>query len=150
MHLALLFFIFSRRCFSKKARLLKLHVFSRRFRRKCTTLTVASFFRQFNAIGPLFPTSSTWTTDDQNILETPEPRPKQNNRRAEPRKHRIPPSAFFTRIFFRHYATFYLLFWFFFWIPPKSLPFVCFDIFQHNGGPPFTFFGTVTLFKNLI
>ena len=32
-------------------------VFSRRFRRECTTLTVASFcffFRQFNAIGPLF------------------------------------------------------------------------------------------------
>ena len=27
---------------------------SRRFRRKSTTLTVASFFRQFNAIGPLF------------------------------------------------------------------------------------------------
>ena len=30
------------------------YVFSRRFRRKYTTLTVASFFRQFNAIGPLF------------------------------------------------------------------------------------------------
>ena len=29
-------------------------IFSRRFRRKSTTLTVASFFRQFNAIGPLF------------------------------------------------------------------------------------------------
>ena len=43
-----------------------------------------------------------------------------------------------------------------FWIPPKCLPFVCFDILQHNGcqkipkGPPFTFFGTVTMFKNLI
>ena len=30
------------------------NVFSRRFRRKCTTRTVASFFRQFNAIVPLF------------------------------------------------------------------------------------------------
>ena len=29
-------------------------VISRRFRRKSTTLTVVSFFRQFNAIGPLF------------------------------------------------------------------------------------------------
>ena len=29
-------------------------VFSWRFRRKSTTLTVASFFRQFNAFGPLF------------------------------------------------------------------------------------------------
>ena len=28
--------------------------FSRRFRKKIPTLTVASFFRQFNAIGPLF------------------------------------------------------------------------------------------------
>ena len=43
-----------------------------------------------------------------------------------------------------------------FWIPPKGLPFVCSDIFQHNGcqkipkGPPFTFFGSVTLFKNFI
>ena len=44
----------------------------------------------------------------------------------------------------------------FFWIPPKGFPFVCFDILQHNGcqkipkGPSFTFFGTVTLFENLI
>ena len=29
-------------------------VFSRRFRRKSTTLTKANFFRQFNAIGSLF------------------------------------------------------------------------------------------------
>ena len=29
-------------------------LFSRRFRRKCATLTVDSFFRQFNAISPLF------------------------------------------------------------------------------------------------
>ena len=31
--------------------------------------------------------------------------------------------------FFRHYETFL---WFF-WIAPKGLPFVCFDILQHNG-----------------
>ena len=43
-----------------------------------------------------------------------------------------------------------------FWIPPKGLPFNFFNTLQHNGcqkiqkGPPFTFFGTVTLFKNLI
>ena len=42
------------------------------------------------------------------------------------------------------------------WIAPKGLPFVCLDVLQHNGcqkipkGPPFTFFGTVTLFKNLV
>ena len=38
----------------------------------------------------------------------------------------------------------------------KFFGFLPFDIFQHNGsqkipkGPPFTIFGTVTLFKNLI
>ena len=43
-----------------------------------------------------------------------------------------------------------------FWIAPKGPSFICFDILQHNGcqkiakGPPFTFFGTVTLFKNHI
>ena len=58
--------------------------------------------------------------------------------------------VFFTRIF-----SALCIFFENFWIPPKGLPFVCFDILQHNGcqkilkGPPFTFFGTVTLFKNL-
>ena len=54
--------------------------------------------------------------------------------------------------FFRHNATFFEIFW----ILPKRLPCVCFDILQHKGcqkiprGPPLTFFGTVTLFKNHI
>ena len=58
---------------------------------------------------------------------------------------------FFTRIVFGIMR----LFWFF-WIAPKDLPFVCFNILQHNGcqkipeGPPSTFFGTMALFKNLI
>ena len=46
-----------------------------------------------------------------------------------------------------------------FWIEifsPKGPPSIFYDVLQHNGcqkiakGPPFTFFGTVTLFKNLI
>ena len=43
-----------------------------------------------------------------------------------------------------------------FWIASEGPPFICFDILQLNGcqkiakGPPFTFFGTVTLLKNLI
>ena len=55
---------------------------------------MAIFYRQFNAIGPLFcslklfTTSLHWTTDVQNILETPKPRPKQKHRCPEPRKHR--------------------------------------------------------------
>ena len=50
--------------------------------------------------------------------------------------------------FFRHYATFLDY--------TEGSPFICFDILQQNGcqkipkGPSFTFFGTVTLFKNLI
>ena len=49
---------------------------------------------------------------------------------------------FFTRIFFRHYATFFEAFW----IPPKGLPFNFLNIVQHNGcqkipkGPPFPHF----------
>ena len=107
-------------------------IFSRRFWRKCTTLTVARSFSSVQRDRSTFlficSTSSTWTTDVQNILETPEPRPKQKHRRPEPRKHRIPPLVCFTRIFSS-------LCYFFevFWIPPKGLPFVCFDILQHNG-----------------
>ena len=42
----------------------------------------------------------------QNILETPEPRPKQKHRRPEPRKHRTPFGVFHSD-FFRHSATFF-------------------------------------------
>ena len=58
----------------------------------------------------------------------------------------------FSHEFFRYYATFLEVFW----IPPKDIPFVCFDFLQNSGcqkipkDPPFTFFGTMTLFKNLI
>ena len=55
-------------------------------------------------------------------------------------------------LFFRHYATFFETFW----IAPKGPPsFVStfwntMDVKKIPKGPPFTFFGTVTLFKNLI
>ena len=92
------------------------------------TLTVSSFFRP--VLFPLFcSTSSTWTTVVQNILETPEPRSKQKHRRPEPRKHRTPILVFFTRIFFGAMRFFFE----FFRIPPKGLPFICFDILPHNG-----------------
>ena len=39
------------------------------------------------------------------------------------------PLGVFHSDFFRHYATFFELLW----IPPKGLPFVCFNILQHNG-----------------
>ena len=122
---------------------------SRSFRRKCTTLTVASFFRQWlvffvssRSVHFFVHLFNIINLNYQNILETPEPRPKQKHRRPEPRKHRIPPLVFFTLIFFRHYATHFEVFW----IPLKGLPFVCFDILQHSGcqkipkGPPFYIF----------
>ena len=62
-------------------------------------------------------------------LRTPEPRPEQKHRHPEPRKHRIHSLVFFTRYFFGTMRLFFEIFW----IPPKGLPFVCFDIFQHNG-----------------
>ena len=126
-------------------------VFSRRFRRKYTTLTVASFFRQFNAIGPLFysfvqhhqlklRTSKTYSKR-QNLVQN-------KNIDVQNLKNIGSLLVFFTRIFFGTMRLFFEVFW----IPPKDLPFVCFDSLQHNGCqkiPPFTFFGAVTLFKNI-
>ena len=120
----------------------------------CPTLTVGSFFRRkvhffvhlFNNVKPQQLQSSTTPTS--------EARPKRKEKktkqtRTEPRKHRknphIAPHFFGTMRLFET-----------FWIAPKGHPFICFDILQHNGcskiakSPPFTFFGTVTLFKNLI
>ena len=108
---------------------------------------MASFFRQFNAIGPLF-------CHLFNIINLNYGRPKhtRNARTSSKTKPSTsgnigpPPFGVFHSDLFRHYATFLNFF----------LPFVCFDILQHNGcqkipkGPPFTFFGTVTLFKKLI
>ena len=74
---------------------------------------------------------------------------KKQNRRPEPRKHtKDPPIAplFFGTM--RLSETFLN--------GTKGPFFICFDILLHNGcqkiakGPPFTFFGTVTLFKNLV
>ena len=44
-------------------------------------------------------TSSTWTTDIENIFETTELRPKQNHWHPEPRKHSIHPLVCFTPFF---------------------------------------------------
>ena len=89
------------------------------------------FFRQFNAIGPLFVhlfNIINLNYERPKFTRNAEPRPKQKHRRPELRKHRIPPLAFFTRIF-SALCDFFI----FFWIPPKGLLFVCFDILQHNG-----------------
>ena len=119
----------------------------------CPTLTVGSFFGRVRSTF-LFICS---TTSNLNNFEPQQVEPekrvqnekKKQNRRPEPRKHtkdhpQIP--TFFGTM--RLFETF--------WIAPKGPPFICFDILQHNGcqkiakGSPFTLFGTVTLFKNLI
>ena len=75
---------------------------------------------------------------------------KKQNRRPQPREHTKDPTL--APLFFGTKRLFFEVFW----IAPEGPPFICFDILQHNGcqkiakDPPFTFFGTVTLFKNLI
>ena len=119
----------------------------------CPTLTVGSFFRRVRSTF-LFICSTTWTMEFQNS-RTSDLRSASKTKRKKA-KHiqnlentlRIP----LCPTFFRYYATF---FWNFLDCS-KGSPFICFDILQHNGcqkipkGPPFTFFGTVTLFENLI
>ena len=119
----------------------------------CRTLTVGSFFRRVRSTF-LFICS---TTSNLNNFKPQQLQPqkrvqnekKKQNRRPEPRKHtknpHIAPLFFSTMRLFETFC-----------IAPKGHPFICFDILQHNGcrkiakGSLFTFFGTVTLFKNLI
>ena len=119
----------------------------------CPTLTVGSFFRHERSTF-LFICS---TTSNLNNFKAQQLQPqkrvqnekKKQNRRPEPRKHAKNPHI--APLFFGTMRLFET-----FWIAPRGPPFICFDILQHNGcqkiakGPPFTFFGTVTLFKNLI
>ena len=114
----------------------------------CPTITMGSFFFRHERSTFLFICS---TTSNFNNFKPQQLQPqkrvqnekKKQNRRPQPRKHTLAPLFF---------STFFEVFW----IAPDGPPFICFDILQHNGcqkiakGPPFTFFGTVTLFKNLI
>ena len=114
----------------------------------CPTITVGSFFF-LDTKGPLFcsfvqqPQTSTTSNLNNSNLRSVQNEKKKQNRRPQPRKHTLAPLFF---------STFFEVFW----IAPEGPPFICFDILQHNGcqkiakGPPLTFFGTVTLFKNLI
>ena len=101
------------------------------------------FFRQFNAMVPLFcsfvqhhqlelRTSKTYSKR-QNLIQN-------KNIDVQNLENVKDPLWCFSLGFFRYYATFLKIFS----IPPKGLPFVCFDILQHNGcqkipnGPPFS------------
>ena len=125
----------------------------------CPTLTVGSIFRhEMSTFLFICSTTSNLNNFKPQQLQTsttpasearPKRKEKKQNRRPEPRKHTKNPHI--APLFFRHYEIFET-----FWIAPKGPPLICFNILQHNGcqkiakGPPFTFFGTVTLFKNLI
>ena len=120
----------------------------------CPTITVGSFFRHERSTF-LFICS---TTSNFNNFKPQQLQPqkrvqnekKKQNRRPQPlTKHTKDPTL---APLFSALCDFFEVFW----IAPEGLPFIYFDILQHNGcqkiakGPPFTFFGTVTLFKNLI
>ena len=103
------------------------------------------FFRQFNAIGPLF---CSFVQHHQLQLRTSKTYPKRQkldqNKNIDVQNLENIGSPFwcFSLGFFRHYATFYEVFW----IPPMGLPFVCFDICNTmdvkkiSKGPPFYIF----------
>ena len=113
------------------------------FSKKMHDLQWLVFFRKFNAIGPLFcsfaqhqlelRTSKTYSKR-QNLV--------QNKNIDVQNLENIGPLWCFSLGIFSALCDFFLNFW----IPPKSLPFVCFDILQHNGcqkitkGPPFYLF----------
>ena len=123
--------------------------FSRGFRIKCTTLTVASFFRQFNSIGPLFcsfvqhqlelRTSKTYSKR-QNIV--------QNKNIDVQNLENIGPPWCFSLGFFSALC----YFGFHQRVSPLFVSIFCntMGVKKSQRVPLFTFFGSVTLFKSLI
>ena len=121
---------------TKCARLLQCVVFFRRVRSTflfiCSTTSNLNNFKPQQLQTPTTPTS--------------EARPKRKEKTKQTSKDPTLAPLFSTLCDFFEV----------FWIASEGPPFICFDILQHNGcqkiakGPPCTFFGTVTLFKNLI
>ena len=109
------------------------------------------FFRQFNAIGPLFVhlfNIINLNYERPKLTRNAEPRPKQKHRRPELRKHRIPPLAFFTRIF-SALCDFFIFFGFQQRVSSSfvSIFYNTMVLKKSQRVPSFTFFGTVTLQK---
>ena len=113
----------------------------------CPTITVGSFFRHERSTF-LFICS---TTSNFNNFKPQQLQPqkrvqnekKKQNRRPQPRKHTLAPLFF---------STFFEVFWIAPEGPPSFVSIFCntMDVKKSQRVPPFTFFGTVTLFKNLI
>ena len=119
----------------------------------CPTITVGSFFRHVRSTF-LFICS---TTSNLNNFKPQQLQPqkrvqnekKKQNRRPQPRKHTKDPTL--APLFFgtmRHFLKFFGLHQ---RVPPSFVSIFCntMDVKTSQRVPPFTFFGTVTLFKNL-
>ena len=126
--------------------------FSRRFGRKCTNLTVAFF--QFNAIGLFFcsfvqhhqfelRTSKTYSKH-QNLVQC-------KNIDVQNFENKGSPLWCFTLGFFSALCDFFEVFGFHQRVSPSflSIFYKTMDVKKSQRVPPFTFCGTVTLFKNL-
>ena len=93
---------------------------------------MASFFRQFNAICPLF---CSFIQHHQLGLRTSKTYSKRQtlvqnkNIDVQNLENIGNPPRCFSFGFFSALCDFFEIFW----IPPKGLPFVCFDILQHKG-----------------
>ena len=114
----------------------------------CPTITVGSFF--LDTKGPLFcsfvqqpQTSTTSNLNNSNLRSASKTKRKKQNRRPQPRKHTLAPLFF---------STFFEVFWIAPEGPPSFVSIFCntMDVKKSQSVPPFTFFGTVTLFKNFI
>ena len=114
----------------------------------CPTITVGSFF--LDTKGPLFVHlfNNLHNFKPQQLQPQKRPKRKEKNRRPQPRNHTKNPHFFGTM---RLFETFWIE------IFPQRVPpsiFLMFrntmDVKRSQRVPPFTFFGTVTLFKNLI
>ena len=145
------FFWHSRCCSNLFIPPLKHVIFSRRFRIKCTTLKVASFFRQFNAIGPLF---SSFVQHHQLELRTSKTYLKRHNLVQNKNidvqnfENIGSPLVVFHSDFFGTMRPF----WTFLdsTKPLRLFRYFVMDVKQPQRVPLFTFFGTVTLLKSLI
>ena len=120
----------------------------------CPTITVGSFFRHERSTF-LFICS---TTSNLNNFKPQHLQPqkrvqnekKKQNRRPEPRKHTKDPTL--APLFFGTMRLFFEVFWIAPKGPPSFVSIFCttVDVKKIPKGTPFTFFGTVTLFKNLL
>ena len=121
----------------------------------CPTIIVGSFF--LDTKGPLFcsfvqhpQTSTTSNLNNSNLRSASKTKRKKQNRRPQPQKHTKDPTL--APLFFGTMRLFLKFFGLHQRVPPSFASIFCntMDVKKSQRVPPFTFFGTVTLFKNLI